>query len=63
MKRLASLLGRLGLLRPELDYPVIRVTLLINFLFFGGWQWAIALLLLLDSGIRHSVPPARSRGR
>ena len=47
MKRLASLLGRLGLLRPELDYPLIRVTLLINFWFFGGWQWAIALLLLL----------------
>jgi len=39
MKPLASLLGRLGLLRENLDYSLIRVSMLIIFLFFGYQKW------------------------
>src|SRR4051794_31623 len=39
MKVLAELLTRLGLLREDLDYHLIRASMVIIFLFFGYQKW------------------------
>src|ERR1700748_1972838 len=48
MNRLADLLARTGLLRTDLDYHLVRVSMIIVFLFFGyqKWFWYEAQVLI-----------------
>jgi uncharacterized membrane protein YkgB len=54
MKLITSLLVKLGILKEDLDYHLIRVSMVIIFLFFGYQKWfqyeAQALIPYISNG-------------
>jgi len=67
MNHLTDLLVRIGILKKDLDYHLIRASMVIIFLFFGYQKWfeyeAQALLPYISNGPRGVVLSTETRRR
>lgn len=69
MNKLANILGRSGLLKPDLDYHLLRAAMVIIFLWFGYDKWFEAeirgLLPIITHGplISWTIPTLGIRDR
>jgi uncharacterized membrane protein YkgB len=67
MNWLISILTRLGLLKEDLDYHVIRASMVIIFMFFGYQKWfeyeAQALIPYISHGPLGCIPSSALKAR